>query len=165
MKILAIDASTKSFGIALFDDNQLIKYECFTASSNDLINRIKKIILQLDKFLSENKVDKIILEEVRPEDKKQNLKTHRALMWLQAAINFLLHENYQTIEVEYVYPNEWRKACGIKTGPGIMRDSLKTADIKFVKENYNITVNDDIADAIGIGHAYVYQLEDKIEWE
>ena len=37
MKVLAIDASTKSTGVALFDDTKLIKYTCLTASSNDVI--------------------------------------------------------------------------------------------------------------------------------
>lgn len=168
MRILAIDASTKSSGIALFEDNKLLKYDCLTASSTDLIKRIKKIIFQLDEFLQENEVDKIIIEEVRPDKEKgiqQNLKTHRALMWLQAAINFLLHENYPHITVEYTYPSEWRAACGIKNGRGVLRASAKELDIKFVKENYNIDVNDDIADAIGIGHAFVNKLDNEINWE
>ena len=32
---------------------------------------------------------------------------------------------------------------------------VKQADIKFVKDKYNLDVNDDIADAIGIGYAYL----------
>lgn len=165
MRILAIDASTKSSGVALFEDNRLIAYECFTASSSDLIKRIQKIIFQLDNFLQTYEVDKIILEEVRPDNNTTNLKTHKALMWLQAAINFLIHENYPNISIEYAYPSEWRAACGIKNGRGITRAVEKELDIKFVKENYHIDVNDDIADAIGIGHAFVNQLNNEINWE
>ena len=51
MKVLAIDASTKSTGVALFDDKKLVKYDCFTASSTDLIKRIQNIILQLNNFI------------------------------------------------------------------------------------------------------------------
>ena len=47
MKVLAIDASTKSTGVALFEDTELIKYACLTASSTDLIKRIQKIVFQL----------------------------------------------------------------------------------------------------------------------
>lgn len=166
MKILAIDASTKSSGLALFEDKQLITYDCITASSSDLIKRIKKIVIELDTFLQKYQVDTIILEEVRPDKNiQQSLKTHRALMWLQAAINFLIHEKYPHITVSYTYPSEWRAACGIKNGRGVMRASAKELDIQFVKDNYNITVNDDIADAIGIGHAFVNQLESEINWE
>ena len=49
MKVLAIDASTKSTGVALFEDSKLVKYACLTASSTDLIKRIQKIIEQLKK--------------------------------------------------------------------------------------------------------------------
>lgn len=166
MKVLAIDASTKSSGLALFEDKNLIDYHCITASSSDLIKRIKKIIMELDAYLQEHQVDKIVLEEVRPDKNiTQSLKTHRALMWLQAAINFLVHENYPKITIDYTYPSEWRSACGIKNGRGVVRASAKELDIQFVKDTYGITVNDDIADAIGIGHAFVNQLESEINWE
>ncbi len=165
MKILSLDASTKSTGFAVFNETKLETYGCLTASSTDLVKRISKIITELEQVLSQNTIDKIILEEVRPEQGLQNLKTHKALMYLQAAIVFLVHERFNTIEIEYVYPNEWRKACGIKTGSGVRRETLKPKDIQFVKDNYNITVNDDIADAIGIGHAYVNKLDNEINWE
>lgn len=165
MKIMAIDASTKSSGIAVFNDMKLESYDCLTASSTDLIKRINKIITELERILTKEQVDKIILEEVRPETGLQNIKTHKALMYLQAAITFLIHERFKTIEIEYVYPNEWRKLCGIKTGAGVRRESLKQADIKFVQQNYGISVNDDISDAIGIGHAYVNKLNNEINWE
>lgn len=167
MRILAIDASTKSTGIALFEDLELKHYDCWTASSNDLVKRISAIIDKLDNYLNSFEVDKIVLEEVRPEDKGQqaNIKTHKALMYLQAAIVFLIHERHPSIDIEYVYPSEWRKVCGIQTGRGIRRESLKPKDIAFVKSAYGINVNDDIADAIGIGHAYAHELDNKIEWE
>ena len=85
----------------------------------------------------------------------------KALFWLQASLAFLLHDEHSEVKIEYVYPSEWRQRCGIKTGKGIMREELKKADIAFVKETYNIdNINDDIADAICIGHAY---LKDKKE--
>ena len=42
----------------------------------------------------------------------------------------------------------------------------KQYNIKVVEEKFNITVNDDIADAIGIGYAYLYPTEVKeLNWE
>ena len=157
MKVLSIDASTKSTGIALFENKELKHYTCITASSNDLATRIKKMVFALDEILSKHEVDIIVLEEVRPEQELQNIKTHKALMYLQGALFLLVKENYKHIKIEFLYPNEWRSKCGIKTGPGVRRPSLKPLDIKFVKETYGLDVNDDIADAIGIGHAYVYE--------
>lgn len=157
MKVLSIDASTKSTGFALFDGKELKAYKCVTASSNDLATRIKKMVFALDEILSKNKVDIIVLEEVRPEQGLQNIKTHKALMYLQGAFYLLIQERFKHIKIEYLYPNEWRSKCGIKTGAGVRRSLLKPLDIKFVKETYGLDVNDDIADAIGIGHAYIYE--------
>ena len=157
MKVLSIDGSTKSTGFALFDGKELKHYKCVTASSSDLATRIKKMVFALDEILSKNKVDIIVLEEVRPEQGLQNIKTHKALMYLQGAFYLLIQERFKHIKIEYLYPNEWRSKCGIKTGAGVRRSSLKPLDIKFVKETYGLDVNDDIADAIGIGHAYIYE--------
>ena len=152
MRLLALDASTKSTGLALFDDKKLIDYKCFTASSNDVIKRITVMIKNLMEYMENNEIDKILLEEVRP-DTGTNLNTYRALMWMQAAIAFMVHEHFPRVKIEYVYPSEWRAACGIKTGRGVHRAEQKEYDIQFVKNTYNIDVNDDIADAIGIGHS------------
>ena len=157
MKVLSIDASTKSTGFALFDGKELKSYKYVTASSNDLANKKKKMVNALYEILSKHKVDVIVLEEVRPEQGLQNIKTHKALMYLQGAFYLLIQEQFKSIKIEYLYPNEWRSKCGIKTGAGVRRASLKPLDIKFVKETYGLDVNDDIADAIGIGHAYIYE--------
>jgi hypothetical protein len=163
MRILALDASTKSTGVALFEDINLLDYTCFTASSADVITRITKMIKELILYIEKNPIDKVILEEVRPEN-ETNLNTYRALMWLQAAIAFMLHEQFPRVKLEYVYPSEWRSACGIKTGRGVHRQEQKEYDMKFVKETYNLDVNDDIADAIGIGHSQVNNLKDYYDW-
>lgn len=154
MKILALDLSTKSTGWAVYEDAQLIDYGCITASSNDLIKRIQKIVSELIQVLNKHTVAKVVVEEVRPEEKIQNLQTHRALMWLQGAVAMVLHEIDKNIKMEYLYPSEWRKLCGIKTGAGVRRETVKESDIKFVFKTFGISVNDDIADAIGIGYAY-----------
>lgn len=164
MKILSLDLSTKSSGWAIFEDGFLIEYGCITASSTDLIKRIIKIENELEEILKKHKdIDKAIAEEVRPESGMQNIKTHRALMWLQGYIAILLHK--YKINLDLIYPSSWRAAIGIKTGRGIKRTSLKEKDIQFVKENYNLDVNDDIADAICIGYASSHDVETEINWE
>jgi hypothetical protein len=77
-------------------------------------------------------------------------------MWLQAAIAFKVHDDFPKVKIEYVYPSSWRAACGIHTGRGIKRESLKEADIAFAEKTYNLSnLDDDTADAICIGHSYV----------
>jgi Holliday junction resolvasome RuvABC endonuclease subunit len=158
MNILSIDASTKSTGWSVFADKELVDYGCITASSTDLIKRIHKMVDELQIIIQKYNVQKIILEEVRPESGdigSQNIKTHRALMWLQGALAIMAHDICGDPEFIYLYPSEWRKVCGIKTGSGVRRDVLKLRDIEFVKNKFNINVNDDIADAICIGFAHL----------
>lgn len=166
MNIMALDISTKSTGCAIFKDNKLDSYNCYTATSKELIRRIRKIIQNIDDAIAENGIDIIVIEEVRPDDEKAtNNNAHRALMWIQAALAFMLFDKYPDIKIEYIYPSQWRKNCGIKTGRGIKRDSLKKADIDFVKQRYNLSVNDDIADAICIAHGYLDLENEGFNWE
>ena len=167
MNILSLDLSTKSSGWAVFEDKNLKEYGCITSSSTDLVKRIYIMRDGIKEILNKYTINKIVLEEVRPEGGygAGNIQTHRALMWLQAAIGFLLHDEFKTIEIEYVYPSSWRASCGIKNGRGIKRISQKEADIQFVQETYGIKVNDDIADAICIGHAQFNKENENFNWE
>lgn len=169
MNILSLDLSTKSSGWACFVDGQLATHGCITSASTDLIKRIYKMTEGITEILNNNSINKIIIEEVRPEGGYGvgNTKTHRALMWLQAATAFLIHDKYPNITIEYIYPSSWRAQLGIKNGRGIKRTSLKEADIIFIKEKYNIDVNDDEADAICIGLAYLKKdkEEESFNWE
>lgn len=167
MNILSLDLSSKSSGWAFFEDNKLIDYGCITSASTDLIKRIYVMREGIQEVLNKYTIDKVYVEEVRPQGGfgAGNIQTHRALMWLQAAIAFMLHDFNKKIVLEYVYPSTWRATIGIKNGRGIKRESLKQADIAFVKERYNISVNDDIADAICLGISQLEPEKNEINWE
>lgn len=155
MNLIAIDGSTKSSGIAIYKHNKLQQTECIKATSSDLFNRIKKMVLQINKILVQNPdLEYLVLEQVR-QDGFKNIKTYKALMYLQGCIMLLVHQKHKHIEVQFLYPSEWRKVCQIKQGRGVQRTSQKQNDIQWVKNNFNLQVNDDIADAIGIGYAYI----------
>lgn len=167
MNILSLDLSSKSSGWAFFENNKLIDYGCITSASTDLIKRIYIMRDGIQEVLNKYAIDKVYVEEVRPQGGfgAGNIQTHRALMWLQAAIAFMLHDFNKKIVLEYVYPSTWRATIGIKNGRGIKRESLKQADIAFVKERYNISVNDDIADAICLGISQLEPEKNEINWE
>ena len=137
MKLLSLDISTRSTGWAVFENKKLIDYGCITSALTDLIKRIHIITDGIKEILNKHTINKIVVEEVRPELGTQNIKTHRALMWIQGYIAIMAHDNFK-LEFEYLYPSEWRKVCGIKTGSGVRRDALKPQDIAFVKEKYGI---------------------------
>ena len=153
MITLALDLSTKSSGQAIFDDQKLIKYNCITSASTNLYTRIDKMVEGISAILITEKIDKVIIEEVLPEDVRNNQTVFKALMYLQGFICHTL--NKFKLTPTFVVASHQRKMCGIKTGAGVRRESLKAKDIAFVKSQFGITVNDDIADAICIGFSAV----------
>lgn len=165
MKIASFDLSTHSSGWAIFEDNKLIDYGCITSSAKDLIKRIHIMMDGIKEILNKYDIKEIYVEEVRPDIGNGSLVTHRALMYLQAALEFLIYDNFSNVKIQYIYPSSWRATCGIKNGRGTKRATLKELDKQFVKNNYNLDVNDDIADAICIGHAQIYKTQTEINWE
>ena len=154
MITMAIDASSKSTGVAIFKDKELVHYQLIAATGQDSLARIKKMVSEIKKLYEAWNVNAVIMEDVIPEDVRHNQNVFKVLHYLQAAVVLMLHEYNQ--KVEFYVSSEWRKKCGIRTGRGITRDMVKAADIKFVKDNYGLDVNDDIADAICIGYAYTH---------
>ena len=157
---MAIDASTTSTGIAIFEENKLIKYYCISKDSSfNVHKRILFMTQQIKKIYLQYKPNNIIMEEVLPEDVKHNQNVFKALIYLQASIVLMLSTLGQ--QVEFFTASHWRKVCGIKTGQHIKRNELKQASQDLVKSIYKIDVNNDISDAICIGIAYIIQNKQK----
>jgi len=179
MITIAIDASTKSTGIAIFKDYELVDYKNLTSNDKNVLKRIKymtdgieDIYVRLmnhcftrslinaitDQNIESHNVQ-IVMEQVIPDnlnDAKwtRNQATFKALFYLQAAI-VLMFDHYD-LEVELIGASTWRKWCGIKQG-GANRDTLKFRDIQFVRDHYDdLDVNDDVADAICLGHGKIH---------
>ena len=161
MYLLAIDASTKSTGIAIFKDKELMATTCITSASNDLYKRIHKMVDNILAIVEQVGIEKIVMEEVIP-DPSKSTNTFRALMYLQALIHIEMHDKFPNVEIDLVYPSSWRSVCGIKNGRGIKREQEKAEDIRFANKTYNLAlVNDDQADAVCIGHAYLHPKNEK----
>ena len=152
MKLISIDASTKSSGVALFEDNNLIEYHCITCNDKNVYKRLQTMAAAVIEFCEKHNPDKIVMEEVVPEDVHGNDTAFKPLMYLQGYIVCGLNNINKTIDKLYI-STEWRSKCGIKTGPNIHRDQLKSAAIALVKDKYGVFANDDICDAICIGMA------------
>ena len=150
MITIAIDGSTKSTGIAIFNDKELIKYECLTSTNKNVLTRIKYMTDEIEKIYLQYKDVQVIMEQIIPDNLKdvtwsKNQATFKALFYLQAAIVLMFH--HYNIEVEFYGASTWRSNCGIQQG-GLTRDILKLKDKEFVQDTYGISVNDDIADAM-----------------
>ena len=155
MNIIALDMSTKSTGYAIYKHNKLIQYNYITATSNDLFNRIKVMLNAINKLLEQNPdLEYVIMQQVRQEG-FVNVKTYKALMYLQGCVQMIIHQKFKHLQTDFLYPSSWRKVCKIKQGRGVQRKQQKQLDIEWVRQNFNIEVNDDEADAIGLGYAYI----------
>lgn len=155
MNIISLDMSTKSTGYAIYKHNKLVQYNYITATSSDLFNRIKVMLNAINKLLEQNPdLEYVVMQQVRQEG-FINVKTYKALMYLQGCVQMIIHQKFKHLQTDFLYPSEWRKVCQIKQGRGIQRKQQKQNDIQWVKSLLNIQVNDDVADAIGIGYAYI----------
>ena len=153
MKTLAIDASTKSSGIAIFQQGKLIHYECLIQNDRNVYKRIDNMSNKIVEICKKYKPTNIVMEEVLPQDVRQNQSVYKALIYLQGeTITKLGVLGYK---VDLYVVGHWRRICGIHTGPGVKRETLKAASQRLVKMIYNINVNDDISDAICLGIAYI----------
>ncbi len=156
MKLLALDLSSKSSGVAIFEDGKLVRHECIVANDKDSLLRIEKMTDKImDIYVKEN-IDEIVIEDVMPDDVAHNQNVFNVLHYLQASIVLGLHRLSPNVKYTLFTASHWRSLCGIKTGRGIKRDTLKLADMAFVKNKFELDVNDDIADAICLGWAYLH---------
>ena len=164
MITLALDISTHSTGAAVFDQKKLVQSKCITAYSQNVFNRIDKITKEIQQLVIKYKPATIVVESPLPADVGHNIDTYRKLTWAQGIIGNMLNKHGLKFDVMFI-PSEWRKKVQIKTGPKKKRASLKQDDIDMVKQLFDKQVNDDEADAILIGYAYVKQTRGVINWE
>ena len=161
MYLLALDASTKATGFAVFKDKELLVCNCITASSTDLYKRIHKMVDSILTIVEQLKIDQIVMEEVIP-DHSKNTNTFRALMYLQALIHIEMHDKHPEVQIEMIYPSSWRSTCGIEDGRASKREQKKQKDIEFANQKYGLSLtNDDTADAVCIGHAFLHPKKEK----
>jgi Holliday junction resolvasome RuvABC endonuclease subunit len=153
--LLTIDGSTKSTGYAIFKNKQLIDHGVLAVSGGLALDRIPKMVKQIEEVVIKYNPTRIVMEEVLPEDVKHNQKVFKPLMYLQGDVRIMLNKYKK--DAELVEASHWRRICNIKTGRGVRRESLKKSDVLFVKTKYNIEVNDDEADAICIGYAKIHE--------
>ena len=144
MNIVGIDASTNKTGVAFFQDGKYIEHTLIDLHSiKNPDKRIPKMMLAICEYLGKYKINKIIMEKSML---KSNIDTVQKLSNLAGAIMYYAVCN--DIEFELVYPTEWRKRIGLQQSFKIKRDILKEEAIQAVRQEYNLEVTDDEAEAI-----------------
>lgn len=155
-RILAIDQATHKSGWAVFENGKLAAHGSFEVKDGDLTfryNQVRKIIIQKAQFF---KADLVVFEDIQLQqlggkqvysgDNVTGVQTFKTLAQLQGAIMDGLYDH--GIPFEICHQATWRQHCGVK---GRSRTDRKHSMQTLVEQWYGIKVNDDEADAIGIG--------------
>lgn len=151
MYTLAIDASTKASGVAIFNQNKLEQYKCIQCNESNVLDRIDFMMEQIQDVYLHFLPQIIVMQDVLPEEVGHNQNVYKALIYLQAVLVSMFHKYNRNVKL--MTASHWRKLCGIKTGRGITRPQLKRQSQNLIKGIYGINVTDDISDAICIGLA------------
>lgn len=112
MKILGLDMSTQKTGYAIFCDNELVNYGCFTILSTkekDWRKRITYMASELSKLMRENHIDKVYIEDVPPiVNNSQTVKTLGALQGIVLGVM-----GVYGVEVEFIPVETWKNKLNI----------------------------------------------------
>ena len=154
-KLITIDSSTNKSGIGYYENGNFINYELLDFSYDKvLLSRYKKMTLGIWELLEKYDPDIVYIEEMVV---VKNAHTQRFLTRLQGAI--CMWCDLHNCEFNTIRPTSWRKQLNFSQGSKVKRDQLKQQSIQYVKDNYGLAVNDDIADALCIGSAVLKMFE------
>ena len=148
-RVIGLDQATHMTGYSIFDGNQLINAGVFEAHAQEEIERDIEIRDWLIQLIYKWKPDIIGLEDIQLQqfDKKLvGVTTYRTLARLQGILLAACKEN--NVQTVVCSPSTWRSHCEVK---GRTRADKKRSMQTLVKNWFDITVTDDVADAIGIG--------------
>lgn len=166
-KIISLDQSTSSTGLAIFSSDGILlssRVLLPKKSDKDAFERIWTMYKQIRTIIKEEKPDRVILEDVQLTDVGRNVMVLKQLARLQGCLIGLCYEC--GVYFEFIYPSTWRSALGFlkgKKGQECSRANMKQMSIDYVNEKYNMNLTikqNDLSEAICIGEAY-YKMLDK----
>ena len=154
MKVLGLDLSTTSTGYCIYDNekvdygyiqhpkNKILSYGVIKPSKKqDAIDRIIYIEKEIKELIIAKEVEYVCIEEL---SSIRGASTTKVLATLQGHLEVELRK--KDMLVIKCRPSEWRKGK-VK---GRTRRELKSSAIEYIKNKYDLVVNDDEADAICI---------------
>ena len=165
-RTIGLDQATHITGYSIFDGKELIDAGTFEANAEDEIKRDIEIRDWLIQLILKWQPDIIGLEDIQLQqfgDKTVGVTTYRTLARLQGILLSACID--QNIDYVVCASATWRAHCKVT---GRTRTDKKKSMQSKVKEWFDITVTDDVADAIGIGKYITDTHKKKVEifnWE
>lgn len=143
-RVIAIDNATNNAGLSIFDDGKLVFYHLFQFEGDAIGRILKNRKLFVDMIIKQWKPDLVVLEDIQLQH--GNVTTYKTLAMLLG--NILVAAREYGIHTETVLSSVWRSHFLMSNKN---RTEQKQTAVKKVKDMYNITVSDDIAEAILLG--------------
>lgn len=165
-RIIGLDQATHMTGYSIFDNEELIYSDVFEAKEDNEIDRDIEIRDWLIQMIQKWQPDIIGLEDIQLQqfdNKLVGVTTYRTLARLQGILLAACREN--GVDTVVCSPSTWRAHCKVK---GRTRADKKKSMQNLVKQWFDISVTDDVADAIGIGKYISDTYKKKVEifnWE
>lgn len=153
MRLVSLDTSTTKSGVALFVDGKLSDYKLLDCSgTKEIEERMDEMGAALLRQLKEFAPNLVYIE--MPKGGGGNVEMVRKLSEILGIVRAYCIS--KGVEHHEIMPSQWRKYCGIEQGKRT-RSELKQLSMNYVKEQYGIEVNNDVADAICIGVGVINQ--------
>ena len=142
-RVIGIDNATENVGVSIFEDGKLLDYGKITFSGQ-LLDRIVKNRERMKKIFENWEPDLVMLEDIQYQN--NNVQVFKALAMLLGSTYTCVRE--YGAKCEAVLSKVWRShfVMGSST-----RSLEKEKAIKKVKQMFDISVGDDVAEAILIG--------------
>jgi Holliday junction resolvasome RuvABC endonuclease subunit len=157
MIYLSLDQAARVTGWAVFDDKKLKEHGVFSIKSSlPIEQRLARFWQELNELKNKFEPNFIFFEDIQ---NQHNNETYKKLAYIQSAI--ILWCYFNNIKFSILHPSHWRKIIKEKCGISFVgkREAQKEAAIQFVKDNLNIDVTSDEADAITLGYAGIIEKE------
>ena len=133
MTRMSLDASSTCTGWSVFEDGKYVKSGYVDLHKDkDSEHRLYEMAKQITRLIAYYKPHKIILEDTYS---SPNVSTLKTLANLAGAIKFYCY--LHAIDVEMIYPSEWRKLLKIQE-KGAKRDALKNKALVLCQEQLNM---------------------------
>lgn len=149
MKALCFDQSTKLSAYSWWIDGQYIESNYIDLHKiKDTSERVRAMGVELCKVITAYKPDVVVIEEVA---QQSNALTLKLLARIQGIIiGYCAAHNIETYIVE---PSKWRAILHFHQGAGVKREQLKSQAIQYIKDVYELDLDEDSCEAICIGAA------------
>lgn len=153
MIIISLDQALVNTGYAIFKNNKLQSYGSFNIKKSlpieERLYQLHKELCNVSNIADDEKIDLLVMEDIQLQ--MGDVTTYKKLAYVQASI--MLWCLFQGVKFEIYAPTHWRSVLG--GGFGKKREEQKQNAIFYVKNNFGIDVDSDVADAICIGAAAI----------